>query len=89
MKETILQAIRDYAPVVLFTILMFIDRFGFGTKFGAFLGDVKKTVDISSLTSEIKKSREDLASAFYELKEVKEELAKVRESISRIKGSKK
>lgn len=85
MKETILQVIREYAPVALFAIMMFVDKFGFTS----FLGDIRKTVDLSSLRSELAKAREDLATVYSELTKVREELAAATETISRIKGSKK
>ena len=88
MKETILQIIRDYAPVVLCFILMFIDKFGFGAKFASFLGDVKSTCNINALKSELEKVRADLRAEADELKDVREEIKKEREAITRIKGAK-
>ena len=89
MKETALQYVREYAPIVLFMIVMFIDRFGFGTSFSAFRNDIKKSFDLARLKKEIQDVRDDLRSVTDELREIKQEIKKEREAITRIRGSKK
>ena len=89
MKEIVLQYIRDYAPMVMMAIMMFIDRFGFGKTFSTFRSDLTKAISIDNLKSTLNQLEEQRRAEMDELREIREELKKAREVIERVKGAKK
>ena len=84
MKDLLLQ----YAPVALFLVMMFIDKFGFGKMFSSFRKDISDAFDIRSLSSDLLKMKSEMGSVISELKEVREEIKKARDAIRKIKGGK-
>lgn len=89
MTDTIMQYVRDYAPVVLMLVMMFIDRFGFGSVFSAFRKDVTDAFNVKSLTEALTDLRGELKSVLSENNELREELVKIREKLDKVKGGKK
>ena len=89
MKDTIMQYLNDYIPVLLMLVMMFIDKFGFGNLFSAFRKDITASFDTKNLVSTIEDIKGELRSVTEELKEVKEEIKREREILERVKGGRK
>ena len=89
MKETILQYVREYAPMVLMLIMIFIDKYGFGSSFTSFRKDITDSFDVRKLTGAIESLRAELRANSEELEDIKEEIKREREVLSKIRGGKK
>ena len=89
MIDTIMEYIKDYAPVVLMLVMMFIDRFGFGTTFSAFRRDVTEAFNVKRLTQAIDDLKGELRSALSENEDIRKELTTIREALTKVKGGKK
>ena len=89
MIDTIMEYIKDYAPVVLMLVMMFIDRFGFGTTFSAFRRDVTEAFNVKKLTQAIDDLKGELRSVLDENEEIRGELKRIREGLEKVKGGKK
>lgn len=89
MIDTIMEYIKDYAPVVLMLVMMFIDRFGFGTTFSAFRRDVTEAFNVKKLTQAIDDLKGELRSSLAENEDIRKELTTIREALYKVKGGKK
>lgn len=89
MIDTICEYIIAYAPVVLMLIMMFIDRFGFGSVFSAFRKDITDAFNVKTLTAQIKDMEGEIRSMLAENEELRKELKAIREAIQKVKGGKK
>ena len=84
MKDILLQ----YAPVALFLVMMFIDKFGFGKMFSNFGKDIKDIFDVQKISEELTKIKGELGSVISELQEVRREIRREREVLQRVRGGK-
>lgn len=89
MIDTIMEYIKDYAPVVLMLVMMFIDRFGFGNLFSAFRRNVTEAFNVKKLTQAIDDLKGELRSALSENEDIRKELTTIREALTKVKGGKK
>lgn len=89
MKETIVQYLTDYAPVLLMLVMCFIDRFGFGSQFSTFKNEVNAAINLKKLKKEFEQIQGDLRSTLDELKDCKSAMVQLEEALSRVKGAKK
>ena len=67
-------------------VMMFIDRFGFGSLFSAFRKDVTASFNVKDLTKSIDDLKDELRSALAENEEIRKELKEIREALSKVKG---
>ena len=89
MIDTIMEYVKDYAPVVLMLVMMFIDRFGFGSLFSAFRKDVTEAFNVKKLTQAIDDLKGELRSVLDENEELRGDLKRIREGLEKVRGGKK
>ena len=89
MIDTIMEYVKDYAPVVLMLVMLFIDRFGFGSLFSAFRKDVTAAFNVKKLTQAIEDLKGELRSVLDENEELRGDLKRIREGLEKVRGGKK